>query len=74
MRRAAGLGCAVARRDPAGELTPYSEMTLGTSDKYRIGMNWQAGTRFELNLLGERSESGSKPAEHSVLLKGEVSF
>ena len=67
-----GFGFALSGRD--GVLTPYSEMTQGTTDSYRMGLNWKTGTRFDLTLLGERSEPSSDPAEHAVLLKGEVRF
>ena len=49
-------------------------MTLGTSDQYRIGMHWQTGNRFDLTLVGDRRETGSEPAQHSDLLKSEVSY
>ena len=67
-----GFGFALSGRD--GVLTPYSEMTQGTTDSYRMGLNWKTGTRFDLTLLGERSEPATDPVEHAVLLKGEVRF
>ena len=67
-----GYGFALRARD--GVLTPYGEMTHGATDSYRMGLNWKAGTRFGLNLLGERRESGADPAEHAIVLKGEMRF
>ena len=65
-----GYGVATGK----GVLTPYSEMTHGTTDSYRMGLNWKAGERFDLTLLGEHRENTGNPAEHAVLLKGEVRF
>ena len=53
--------------------TPYSELTIGTTDSYRLGINWKSGTRYTLTLSGERQERTTTPT-HAVLLKGEVSF
>ena len=39
-----------------------------------MGLNWKAGTRFDLTLLGERREPTTDPAEHALLLKGEMRF
>ena len=69
-----GYGLGFTLNQHHGILTPYSEMTLGTTDSYRMGLNWAAGTRFDLTLLGERREPTTNPAEHAVLLKGEVRF
>ena len=65
-----GYGVAIGE----GVLTPYSEMTHGTTDSYRMGLNWKAGERFDLTMLSERRENTGNPAEHTVLLKGEVRF
>ena len=54
-------------------VTPYSELTIGTTDSYRLGINWKSGTRYTLTLSGERQERTTTPT-HAVLLKGEVSF
>ncbi len=56
-----------------GVVTPYSEMTLGGTDSYRIGMRWRTDSRVTLNLLGERRHNTSA-AEHALLLKGEARF
>ena len=69
-----GYGYGFTLNQHHGVLTPYSEMTRGTTDSYRMGLNWAAGTRFDLTLLGERREPSTDPAEHTVLLKGEVRF
>ena len=69
-----GYGLGFTLNEHHGILTPYSELTYGTTDSYRMGLNWAAGTRFDLTLLGERREPSTDPAEHAVLLKGEVRF
>ena len=69
-----GYGYGFTLNQHHGVLTPYSEMTRGSTDSYRMGLNWAAGTRFDLTLLGERREPSTDPAEHTVLLKGEVRF
>ncbi len=58
-----------------GLLTPYSEVTFGDSARnYRLGMEWELGALFELNLTGERHESSDGAAGHAIMLKGEVRF
>ena len=69
-----GYGFGFTLNEHHGILTPYSELTYGTTDSYRMGLNWAAGERFDLTLLGERREPTTNPAEHAVLLKGEVRF
>ena len=69
-----GYGFGFTLNEHHGILTPYSELTYGTTDSYRMGLNWAANTRFDLTLLGERRENTTDPAEHAVLLKGEVRF
>ena len=69
-----GYGFGFILNEHHGILTPYSELTYGTTDSYRMGLNWAASTRFDLTLLGERREPATDPAEHAVLLKGEVRF
>ena len=58
----------------AGVFTPYTGMTVGAAEGYRIGVSWKAGSRFDLDLVGERRESGGDPAEHALVLRGEVHF
>ena len=69
-----GYGFGFALNEHHGVLTPYSEMTRGTTDSYRMGLNWKAGTRFDLTLLGERRQPTTASTEHAVLLKGEIRF
>ena len=57
-----------------GVFTPYTGMTVGAAEGYRIGVSWKAGSRFDLDLVGERRESGAGPAEHALVLRGEVRF
>ena len=57
-----------------GVFTPYTGMTVGAAEGYRIGVSWKAGSRFDLDLVGERRESGGDPAEHALVLRGEVRF
>ena len=57
-----------------GVFTPYTGMTVGAAEGYRIGVSWKAGSRFDLDLVGERRESGGGPAEHALVLRGEVRF
>ena len=69
-----GYGFDFAMRTHDGVLTPYSELTHGTTDSYRMGVNWKTGSRFDLNLLSERRDGNGDPTEHAILLKGEVRF
>ena len=69
-----GYGFGFTLNEHHGILTPYSELTYGTTDSYRMGLNWAAGERFDLTLLGERRQPSTDPAEHAVLLKGELRF
>ena len=71
MRMESRLGYGLSAPGGNGLLTPYAEMTSGASTRrYRLGMNWEAGSLFDLNLVGERSESTD--AEHLILLKGVI--
>ena len=74
MRLDARVGYGVALRKRAGMLTPYGEMTFSAIDSYRIGVNWKVGSRFHLDLLGERREPGDASGEYALLLKGVVRF
>ena len=69
-----GYGLGFTLNQHHGILTPYSEITYGNIDSYRMGLNWAANTRFDLTLLGERRQPTTAPVEHAVLLKGEVRF
>ena len=68
------IGHGFSLRDREGVLTPYSEMTLGSIDSHRLGMNWKSGSRYDFSLLGERRKGDTNPLEHIILLKGEVRF
>ena len=58
-----------------GLLTPYSEMTFDDDNKtYRMGMRWNLGKTFTLNLANERLEKDDAVAEDVYLLEGEVKF
>ena len=52
-----------------GMLTPYSEMTLGTTNSYRFGIGWETN-RYGLDLVGEHRQGG----ENAALVKGEIRF
>ncbi len=52
-----------------GMLTPYSEMTLGTTNSYRFGIGWETN-RYGLDLVGEHRQGG----ENAALFRGEVRF
>ena len=86
MRMESRLGYGLSAPGGHGLLTPYAELTSGDSTRrYRLGMSWELGSLFDLNLVGERSESsasgasgasnastGSTNAEHLILLKGVI--
>ena len=80
MRMESRLGYGLSAPGGYGLMTPYAEMTSGDSTRrYRLGMNWELGSLFDLNLVGERSESSassagtaSTNAEHIILLKGVI--
>ena len=68
------LGYGLSLPGYAGVFTPYTGMTVGAAEGYRIGVSWKADSRFDLDLVGERRESGAGPAEHALVLRGEVRF
>ena len=68
----ARIGYGLPSRHWNAILTPYSELTIGTTDSYRLGLNWKSGTT-NLTLSGEHKTSLGTPS-HAVLLKGEVRF
>ena len=77
MRMETRLGYGLSAPGGHGLLTPYAEMTSGASTRrYRLGMSWELGSLFDLNLVGERSEhsasTASTNAEHIILLKGVI--
>ena len=56
VRMDAYLGYGLSAPDGHGLLLPYAEMTLGDSRSYRLGLHWKRSTRFDMNIVGERSE------------------
>ena len=57
----------------SGLLTPYSAMTLSDdSNRYRLGVQWKLGERFDLDLIGEHRDAADD--DDVVLLKGELRF
>ena len=63
LRMETRLGYGLAAPDGYGLLTPYAEMISGDSTRrYRLGMGWKAGSLFDLNLVGERSENTESTA------------
>ncbi len=69
------LGYGLRLRDVRGIFTPYSEMTLGNaSSSHRLGVRWQSGPWFNLDLLTEQARRDNSPDERSILLQGEVLF
>ena len=66
-----------------GLLTPYTELSFGDRNTYRLGLQWQRSLLFELKLVAEREESGtsggdttgrSTTADHRIYLEGELHF
>ena len=71
-----------APRGP-GLLTPYTELSIGDRNTYRLGLQWQRSLLFELKLVAEREESAisggdttgrSTTADHRIYLEGELHF
>ena len=57
----------------SGLLTPYSALTLSNdSNRYRLGLQWKLGDRFDFDLLGERQDAADD--DNKILLKGEFRF
>ncbi len=65
------VGYGVALRD-GSLLEPYSALTLGAADTYRIGMRWKSSQNLTLNLLGERHQTAT--ANNAIILKGAMQF
>ena len=61
-----------------GHLTPYTELSIGDRNTYRLGLQWQRSLLFELKLVAEREESGTSghriTADHRIYLEGELHF
>ena len=66
-----------APRGP-GLITPYTELSIGDRNIYRLGLQWQRNLLFELKLVTEREESGTSghriTADHRIYLEGELHF
>ena len=59
----------------SGLLTPYSALTLSNdSNRYRLGLQWKLGDRFDFDLLGEREDAANADDDNKILLKGEFRF
>ena len=69
----ASLGYGLSLRASDGVITPYSEMSLGTTDTYRMGLRWRTMSSFDWNLLGEQRDAGGD-AENALWLKGQMRF
>ena len=61
-----------ALRGP-GLMTPYTELSLGDKNTYRLGLQWQRSKLFDLKLVTERKE-GTATADHRIYLEGELAF
>ncbi len=61
-----------ALRGP-GLMTPYTELSLGDKNTYRLGLQWQRSKLFDLKLVTERKES-TTTADHRIYLVGELAF
>ena len=61
-----------ALRGP-GLMTPYTELSLGDKNTYRLGLHWQRSKLFDLKLVTERKE-GTITADHRIYLEGEFAF
>ena len=61
-----------ALRGP-GLMTPYTELSLGDKNTYRLGLHWQRNKLFDLKLVTERKE-GTTTADHRIYLEGELAF
>ena len=61
-----------ALRGP-GLMTPYTELSLGDKNTYRLGLQWQRSKLFDLKLVTERKE-GTTRADHRIYLEGEIAF
>ena len=54
-----------------GLLTPYSELRMGDSNHYRLGLRWKPNSPFNLHLYGERKTSNDSDR---VLLESHIRF
>ena len=64
---------AYATQTTGWQITPYSEMSMSKDARnYRVGMQWERGGRYDLNLFADREEKAG--TNHGVWLKGAVKF
>ena len=70
-----GYGVAASIVGAPGILTPYTGMTVadGDTSRLRLGSRFADGNGLSLNLEGARENTGDG-ANHTVLLRGELSF
>ena len=54
-----------------GLLTPYSEVSMGDSNRYRLGLRWKPNSPFNLHLYGERKASSDSDR---ILLESTIRF
>ena len=54
-----------------GLLTPYSELLMGDSNRYRLGLRWKPNSPFNLHLYGERKTSNDSD---QILLESHIRF
>ena len=54
-----------------GLLTPYSELRMGDSNRYRLGLRWKPNSPFSLHLYGERNASSDSDR---ILLETNIRF
>ena len=68
------VGYGVAVRGYNAVLTPYSSLSLGATERYQVGMHWDAGEAVDVTLTGERDVSAAGAVNDAVVLKGVVGF
>ena len=70
-----GYGVTASIVGAPGILTPYTGMTVsdGDASRLRLGSRFAGGNGLSLNLEGARENTGDG-ANHTVLLRGELSF
>ena len=54
-----------------GLLTPYCELRMGDSNRYRLGLRWKPNSPFNLHLYGERTTSNDSDR---ILLESQIRF
>ena len=54
-----------------GLLTPYSELRMGDSNRYRLGLRWKPNSPFSLHLYGERKTGNDSDR---ILLETNIRF